>query len=344
MRTAFLTLILFVPSFAAFAHHSFNAIYDNNRTIELEGTVTRVRWSNPHVHYTVRTTDGKAWTLEGDAVGILSRMRIPSDVIKVGDKVRLAGNPARSGDDEMFLTNALLPDGREVVFGLRARPRWTNRIIGTNDAWSAREGDASRPDLGVFRIWSTSFADSGSFPLFPEDVNAALAGTYPLTEMARARLEHFDPRTDVPTLNCAPLGMPYIMETPLPIELVDRGESIMIREEAYDRVRTIHMDPAAANAEAAPSLLGYSVGRWEEDTLVVHTTRANWGHFDTVGIPLSEHAEIVERFTPSENGSRLDYEMTITDAATFTEPVTLEKHWLWLPEAKIGRFECVSAQ
>jgi hypothetical protein len=91
---------------------------------------------------------------------------------------------------------------------------------------------------------------------------------------------------------------------------------------------------------AAPSPLGYSVGRWDESSLVVRTTRIDWPHFDTVGIPLGPEAEIVEIFTPTADGSRLDYRMTVTDSATFTRPVTLEKYWLWLPDIEVGRYDC----
>ena len=92
--------------------------------------------------------------------------------------------------------------------------------------------------------------------------------------------------------------------------------------------------------ERLPSPLGNSTGRWDGSTLVVTTTGVNWPHFDTVGIPLSEAVEIAERFTPSEDGSRLDYRMTVTDPATFSESVELEKYWLWIPDIEVGRYEC----
>ena len=50
--------------------------------------------------------------------------------------------------------------------------------------------------------------------------------------------------------------------------------------------------------------------------------------------------QIVERFTPSVDGSRLDYEMTVTDPATFTRPVVLSQHWLWLPSVTLLPYEC----
>jgi hypothetical protein len=43
---------------------------------------------------------------------------------------------------------------------------------------------------------------------------------------------------------------------------------------------------------------------------------------------------------PSDDGKRLDFEMTVVDPATFTEPVTLTKTWLGLPGAKVQPYEC----
>mgnify|MGYP004284196843 CR=1 FL=1 len=73
---------------------------------------------------------------------------------------------------------------------------------------------------------------------------------------------------------------------------------------------------------------------------MVTTTQASWPYFDTVGIPLSQLAEIVERFTPSDDGQRLNYLMTVTDPVVFTEPVTLEKYWVWVPENSVEPYDC----
>ena len=55
---------------------------------------------------------------------------------------------------------------------------------------------------------------------------------------------------------------------------------------------------------------------------------------------MSEDAVMLERFTLSEDGSRLDYSLTVTDAANFTEPVTVSKFWVWYPEMTVEPFEC----
>jgi len=82
----------------------------------------------------------------------------------------------------------------------------------------------------------------------------------------------------------------------------------------------------AGSNDTEPSLLGHSTGRWDGDTLVVETTNVDWGHFNTVGISLTEEARIVERFILSDDGLRLDYELSVTDPAIFAETVELSKY------------------
>ncbi|MBT5032209.1 MAG: hypothetical protein HOM55_07930 [Proteobacteria bacterium] len=65
-----------------------------------------------------------------------------------------------------------------------------------------------------------------------------------------------------------------------------------------------------------------------------------WGHFDGQGIPASTMAEVVERFTLSARGDRLDYTMVFTDPETFVEPMTLTKHWVWFPDAEVAIYDC----
>ena len=205
-------------------------------------------------------------------------------------------------------------------------------------------------------------ANPASFPLFLDVAGAS--PEYPLTEAAIAARATWDPAADNPYLTCEPVGMPRIMGQPYPMEFIDEGERIVLRIELYDVVRTIHMESEASGEvsgevygveseasgavsgavsgadEPAPAPQGYSRGTWEGGTLVVRTNRLSWPYFDQSGIPQSPQAELLERFTPSADGTRLDYVLTVTDPATFTEPVTLEKYWTWRPDAQVRPFEC----
>jgi hypothetical protein len=325
---------------AAAAHHSFFGRFDTETLVELEGEVTDVLWRNPHAYFSVRA-DGVIWEVESSSLTVLKRMGIDQGTIRAGDRIRIAANPPAGEKKEMYARHVLLADGRELLMNVGLTPRWTerSRAVGDESLLMAREGDGSRPDLGIFRVWSHTRTIAR---LFPEVTDAAVdINAYPLTPAARAQLAAFDRSTDNPTANCVPKGMPTIMEAPYPIEFVrQEGGDILLKLEEYDLTRHIYMNPGVTRELTAPTPLGDSVGRWDGATLVVTTTRISWPFFSQLGIRQSPSVEIVERFTPTADGSRLDYEMTVTDAATFTRPVVLRQHWLWLPSVTLLPYEC----
>ncbi len=107
------------------------------------------------------------------------------------------------------------------------------------------------------------------------------------------------------------------------------------------------MNPTADADEQPATPLGYSVGRWEGDALVVTTTRVNWPYFDLnaplLGFPQSEAVEIIERFKLRENGTELAYDITVTDPETFTEPLALTDYLVWRAQPGIRReiYDCI---
>jgi hypothetical protein len=301
--------------------------------MEIEGELMEVRWVNPHGLLKVRTVDkGKVvvWELETAGASQMSRSGVLPEYLTVGDKVRVAGWPPITAKREIHATNLLTSSGRELILFRGAAPKFANRPTGNYDYARKRDGDNSRPDLGLFRIWS--FTALGSF-LLPEDINTTFnLNTYPMTDAAKRSVAKFDRVKDNPTLNCRAKGMPMIMENPYPFAISKKGNDIQIQIEEYDLVRTIHMNQTAAPRGMKPSPLGYSVGRREGATLVVTTTQINYPWFDQAGIPQSEQSALVERFTPTADGSRLDYTVTVTDSVNFTKPVTLSRYWLDLGE------------
>ena len=340
---ALLISLLLLP-LAASGHHAGAATYDPTASTEVEGVVTRIFWRNPHVHFDIRVTqsngDTEQWDIESNSISILSRMGITSDVLNVGERVRVAGWPARRSASAMFATNMLLPGGTEVLLAPRARPLWSDDTLGVNDIWVTDGGAAigGESGTGIFRVWSTNVANPQSFPLFKDVV--VVEDTYPLTNTARVARENWNPVADNPYLGCTPMGMPRVMGQPYPIEFVDQGDEILLRIELFDIERAIAMNAKTQTQDISRSSLGHSTGRWEDDTLVVTTTHVSWPYFDQSGVPLGEAAEIVERFKPDTGSGRLHYTITVTDFSTFTEPVTLEKYWTWRPGEEIQHFEC----
>ena len=302
------------------AHHSSAPFYDRSREVEVEGEITEVLWQNPHIRFRLRDDEGRDWDIETTSVSVMSRWGLDGDVVEAGSRVRVAGSGGIRSDTAMWVTNMLLPSGQEVL--LSSRPRWTDNTIGED----LRAEIAADPELGLFRVWTSAGR------LWNND--------YPVTEYARAARAQWDPVADEPTANCAPKGMAFIMENPYPMEFVDEGDRILLYIEEYDLVRTIYMNPEAASMEPAPSLLGHSVGRWEGDTLVVETTRIDYPHFDKRGIPQTEAVRNLEHFSVNEEGSRLEYMVTVTDPTIFTEPVVMTKAWAYRPGETINAYDC----
>ena len=131
------------------------------------------------------------------------------------------------------------------------------------------------------------------------------------------------------------------MGQPNPMEFVDGGDEIVIRIEEYDIVRVISLEEEPEQLlESIP--LGHSFGRWEEDVLVVMTNRIDWRNFSQDGLMQSDSMEVVERFSLNEEGSRLEYEQTITDPWLFIEPYTRTRSWVWVPGDQVRPFECTT--
>ena len=139
-----------------------------------------------------------------------------------------------------------------------------------------------------------------------------------------------------------PKGMPVVMVTPHPFTFSTVGFNIKILAHECAVERIIHMNDADSASLQTPTPLGYSVGRWEDDTLVVNTTNISANYF-FFGFDLSDKVAIEERITLSEDQTRLDYLAVITDPNTFTESARIDRHWLALGETP-EPYDCTATQ
>jgi len=309
------------------AHHSA-AIFDRGSVIEVEGTITEVQWVNPHVRLKMRgaVPGGQEhdWDIESNSVSIVSRFGLTEGVVPVGVHVKVAGNGGRGRDDILWITNMLLPDGKEVLFGGSIPARWSNDIVGRDIRGAVTADTGNR---GLFRVWTNA-------------PGALWNGKMSLTAAAEAARRAFDPVANDPTANCTPKGMPYAMEQPYPIEFVDRGDEILLKLEEYDAVRHLATKAPAASAPRARSPLGDSVARWDGQALVVTTKDIDSRYLNATGIPLGKDVSTLERFELNADGSRLDYTLTVTDPITFTEPAVFRKSWDWRPGEQVKPYDC----
>ena len=99
MRITFTAILLLMLSMGASAHHSISSLYDYDNIVNLEGTVQKVYWINPHVRINIETITEQGqreiWRLDGSAVNLLQRIGVTRDMLKAGDRI-VAKGPASS--------------------------------------------------------------------------------------------------------------------------------------------------------------------------------------------------------------------------------------------------------
>jgi hypothetical protein len=140
--------------------------------------------------------------------------------------------------------------------------------------------------------------------------------------------------------NCQPQGVPRINATPNPFKIIQDPDLVVILYEAFGQFRQIFIDGRELPKDPNPTWLGYSVGKWEGDTLVVRSTGFNgktW--LDQMGHPTTDALQVTERFRRRDFG-HLDIEATIDDPKAYTKPWTVTEPMALLPDTELLEFVC----
>lgn len=192
-----------------------------------------------------------------------------------------------------------------------------------------------KPDL--YGIWEPT-------PKYVRDLAADLKpGDVPMQPWAEAlykeRLTGIHSREE-PDANCLPQGVPKIDAAPAPWKIVPTPRFIVIVYEAFNLWRQIFMDGREVAPDVNPTWMGYSVGKWDGDTLVVDTKGFNgkaW--LDQLGRPSTDALHVIERFRRKDFG-HIDLQITIDDAKAYTRPWTVTQDVHLLPDTELMEFIC----
>jgi len=145
---------------------------------------------------------------------------------------------------------------------------------------------------------------------------------------------------DNPVIRCLPLGVPRLDAYTHPFKIVQSDGLIVILYESQTLFRQIFMDGRALPEDPQPAWLGYSVGRWDGDTLVVSTagfTDKTW--LDARGRPHSEAMRLTERFTRRDMG-HMNIEVTVDDPAMYTRSFSFTQPHRLLPDGELIEYIC----
>ena len=308
----------------ASAHHS-RVNFDLETVVEVEGVVTEFSWKNPHTFATMEATnengEKEQWLIEMQGTPLLKRLGWDRDSLKVGDKIVARGNPDRNPDkhflylDDIITETGVLwgeiPDAgftpdTDVRKGGKPRPEALARII--EELQRTKSGTITGDFVGT---WLPAYG--GAMNLHIEDSFFSAERNARLTPEGEAMMANYTDDDD-PTYDCGAYSIPYINTMPfenrITRDVID-GQNVLRMDYAFmDLKRVIYLDMEEHPAELEPSLLGHSIGRFEEDgTLLVIDTIgfsvSNWG--TARGIHQSEQKRVVEKIRLMDNGQRLEY-------------------------------------
>jgi len=162
-----------------------------------------------------------------------------------------------------------------------------------------------------------------------------------LTAEGREAVEEFDDRTMNPGLRCVPNSAPLLMIDP-DVKRIEVSEELIVIESASGMARReIHMS-ADDHEGALSSVQGHSIGRWEDDTLVIETRRFvdhSMGN-GYAGIPSGPRKHLIERLALDEDGKSLTYAFELRDPDFLAQPVAAEVTWAHRPDLILSTAEC----
>jgi hypothetical protein len=171
-----------------------------------------------------------------------------------------------------------------------------------------------KPDLsGIWRAdsqrWNENLAPEGSdAPMLPA-----------AAELYKHRVQ--TQGWNRPETYCMPHGVPDAMTVAgLPFKILQRpGVTVLLFEE-FHKYRQIHTDGRQLPVDPDPAWYGYSIGRWEGDTLVVETAGFKEGSWlDNSGHPHTDALRTTERFH-RVNFGHLEVDVTINDVKAYSRP------------------------
>src|SRR6202790_2253785 len=152
------------------------------------------------------------------------------------------------------------------------------------------------------------------------------------------RVQNF--RKDSPLSHCMPVSVPFLNFRGLSRIVQTPGLIVILYESPNSPHRTIFMDGRELPKDPDPTWLGYSVGHWEGDTLVVNSIGFNeQGWLDVGGNPQTEALRMTERFRRRDAG-HMDLQVTLEDPLAYNRSWTLPVDLDLMPDGELIEYIC----
>lgn len=337
LLVAVLVSVLTIRS--AGAHHS-RSNYDMQKFLEYDGTVVEFQWSNPHAFAVIEIMDDSAQPtrllLEMNSRIILSGMGWTADTLVAGDKIHVRGNPDRRADrKQLFVAYVVDKTGERLWSFGRPSDERERQEKGNPNPLHIQPTVGSTDFSGIWnRARVTGAPRERGDPFAPAD--------FPLTGKGEAAAMNFDANDD-PSFECLPATLPQTIVPVLPMQIQRVSDELLtIRYEANNIVREVHMGQSEFPANVSPSRMGYSIGRMEEDELVIDSkffSYDRWGNGR--GVPSGEQKVVQERYLLDADGKSMDVTYTFSDPEYLSGP-PIEKRGAYVLRNSIvlSDYEC----
>jgi hypothetical protein len=125
-----------------------------------------------------------------------------------------------------------------------------------------------------------------------------------------------------------------------PIKIIQQPNLVVLLCEYFGEFRQVFLDGRTLAKDPNPTWMGYSVGRWDGNVLIVDSTGFNgkiW--LDTPGHPATDALHITERFERPDSG-HLEVQLTIDDPQAYTKPWTVRLEMHLLPDGDLLEYVC----
>ena len=316
--------ILGLYSVGAQAHHGVNGQFDLSQTLTKKGTVTKVRFVNPHsyVYFDVTEADGEVvnWRCELRSGSLLKRKGWKTSLLETGTEIEIFGSPARKEPTTCYTETITFSDGRSLVrYGeVNDDGSFINPEQGSTPDSGEKPAEAMVPKASIAGDWGEPIANG------PPLAYAGQAPDYVLTQAAIDLADHWTD-ADNPRFDCKPTNIILDYRFDQMVNRIEQTDTeVDLTYGFMDVKRTIHIDGEFPD-EIEPSVTGYSVGKWDGNKLEVMTKGFAPGFLEAIGgrstrsVPNSDQMEIAETFYVDDNGE-LVHEYTITDPVYLAEP------------------------
>jgi hypothetical protein len=202
-----------------------------------------------------------------------------------------------------------------------------------------READG-KPDLSG--IWNGDTPTLRNMKYLSNLAADFKPGEPPIQPWAEALTKERTPGgSDWPPARCLPPGVPVLNTGNRTLKIIQETDLVVILYEVFGQFRQIFLDGRTLPEDPNPTWLGYSVGRWDRDVLVVDTTGFNgktW--LDVMGHPTTEALHVTERFRRRDFG-HLEIQLTIDDPKAYTKPWTVTLQPMQLdPDDELLEYVC----